>query len=168
MEWRGAHSGAALREPFMYVHAMRCILIHTPRVAVPRSAAPLRLQPFARPGTLANAGRPAHVKAFQPTMKSLRRSTAMPREAKAMHSFGAGVTQEPNGYMGAQRSHPALPRCRKHSAKGFHMGGTIRTVLWLMSRSAPPCPRPFPHDLQLRTICALAADESNEDLLLAQ
>ncbi len=69
MEWRGAHSGAALREPFMDVHAMRCILIHTPRVAVPRSAAPLRLQPFARPGTLANAGRPAHVTAFQPTMK---------------------------------------------------------------------------------------------------
>jgi len=98
MEWRGAHSGAALREPFMDVHAMRCILIHTPRVAVPRSAAPLRLQPFARPGTLANAGRPAHVTAFQPTMKSLRRSTATPREAKAMHSFGAGVTHEPNDY----------------------------------------------------------------------
>jgi len=76
MEWRGAHSGAALREPFMDVHAMRCILIHTPRVAVPRSAAPLRLQPFARPGTLANAGRPAHVTAFQPTMKSLRRTRA--------------------------------------------------------------------------------------------
>lgn len=76
MERRVAHPEAALREPLIYAHAIHCILIHTPRVAVPCSAAPLRLQPFARTGTLANACRPAHVTAFQPTMKSLRRTRA--------------------------------------------------------------------------------------------
>lgn len=39
-ERRVAHSDAALREPFMHVHAVRCILLYAPRVAVPLSAVP--------------------------------------------------------------------------------------------------------------------------------
>ncbi len=84
-----AQSDGVMRESFMHVHAASCIPIHASCVAVPLSAAAIRLQPFSRTGTLPNARRPTRSAASQPTMKWLRRSTATPREAKAMHSFGA-------------------------------------------------------------------------------
>jgi hypothetical protein len=50
---------------------------------------------------------------------------------------------------------------RRKASHGRHdTNGALANVA---IRSAMPTP--FPHDLQLRTICALAADESNEDLL---
>ncbi len=69
VERRAAQSDATLRELFMHVHAVRCILIHTPRIAVSRDTAPVRLQPFSRIGTLANARRPTHGAASHQAVK---------------------------------------------------------------------------------------------------
>jgi len=69
-ERRVAHSDAVLRESFMHVHSVRCILIHATPLAGSRCASVIRLQPFGLAhGTLANACRPTHGAAFQPIMK---------------------------------------------------------------------------------------------------
>jgi len=46
----------------MQAHAVRCILIHAPRVAVSLNAAAIRLRPFSRTGMVAIATDPLTVR----------------------------------------------------------------------------------------------------------